>query len=175
LYSSTAPYPLSRIAMNGAAKCRKSLARPLHDLPDGRGRGVATDVSRYPVADRPAAGTARAKHEARRASGVASDEGRGMPRYGQSSAVPRSGSVNRPLRHPFACGEGDLSFPKPVEDPILARNRRESGECRFTTGRRVSVERFPSSTPRPPRSTGIAVLPGRRGEPRSAAQRLWRR
>jgi len=46
--------------MNGAAKCRKSLARPLHDLPDGRGRGVATDVSRYPVADRPAAGTARA-------------------------------------------------------------------------------------------------------------------
>ena len=46
--------------MNGAAKCRKSLARPLHDLPDGRGRGVATDIRRHPVADRSAAGTARA-------------------------------------------------------------------------------------------------------------------
>src|SRR6476469_5859003 len=30
------------------------------DLPDGRGRGVATDVRRHPVADHPAAGTARA-------------------------------------------------------------------------------------------------------------------
>jgi hypothetical protein len=29
-------------------------------LPDGRGRGVATDVCRHPVADRPAAGAARA-------------------------------------------------------------------------------------------------------------------
>ena len=32
----------------------------LCDLPDGRGRGVATDVRRHPVADRSAAGTARA-------------------------------------------------------------------------------------------------------------------
>ena len=34
--------------------------RPLRYLPDGRGRGAATDVRRHPVADRPAAGTARA-------------------------------------------------------------------------------------------------------------------
>ena len=32
--------------------------RALCDLPDGRGRGVATDVRRHPVADRSAAGTA---------------------------------------------------------------------------------------------------------------------
>jgi len=34
--------------------------RALCDLPDGRGRGVATDVRRHPVADRSAAGTAYA-------------------------------------------------------------------------------------------------------------------
>src|SRR6202011_5491443 len=32
---------------------------PLCDVPDGRGRGAATDVRRNPVADRAAAGTAR--------------------------------------------------------------------------------------------------------------------
>jgi hypothetical protein len=32
--------------------------RPLRHVPDGRGRGVATDVRRHPVTDLPAAGTA---------------------------------------------------------------------------------------------------------------------
>jgi hypothetical protein len=50
---------------------------------------------------------------------VASDAGRGMPRYGQSSAAQHPGSLNRQPRPPFACGEGDLSLPKPVEDAIL--------------------------------------------------------
>ncbi len=43
---------------------------PLCQLPDGRGRGVATDVSENPIADRPAAGAAcasmkgfRSKHD----------------------------------------------------------------------------------------------------------------
>jgi hypothetical protein len=61
----------------------------------------------------PAAGMRRAGRRCVR------DVGRGMARYGQSSAVHRSDSVNRPLRSPFACGEGDLSLPKPVEDAIL--------------------------------------------------------
>ena len=43
-----------------------------------------------------------------------------MPRYAQSSAIQRSGSVNRPLRTPFAFGERDLSLPKPVEGTILS-------------------------------------------------------
>ena len=34
--------------------------RPLRYVPNGRGRGAATDVQRNPVADRPAAGAARA-------------------------------------------------------------------------------------------------------------------
>jgi hypothetical protein len=32
---------------------------PLHHVPNGRGRGVATDVRRHPVADRPVAGASR--------------------------------------------------------------------------------------------------------------------
>jgi len=34
--------------------------RPLRNIPASRGRGIATDIRRYPVADRPTAGTARA-------------------------------------------------------------------------------------------------------------------
>src|SRR5438105_1304113 len=34
-------------------------SRALRHVPDGRGRGTATDVGRHPVADRPAARTAR--------------------------------------------------------------------------------------------------------------------
>ena len=100
------------------SRCEGHQPRPLRHLPDGRRRGVATDVRRHPIVDRPAAGTARNRHEARGRRCVR-DAGRGMARYGQSSAVHRSDSVNRPLRSPFACGEGDLSLPKPVEDAIL--------------------------------------------------------
>jgi hypothetical protein len=40
--------------------------RPLRHVPAGRGRGVATDVRRDPVADRPTPGTTRARMTGRR-------------------------------------------------------------------------------------------------------------
>ena len=40
--------------------------RALRDLPNGRGRGVAADARRHPVADRAAAGTTRARVTSRR-------------------------------------------------------------------------------------------------------------
>jgi hypothetical protein len=44
----------------GQDRCEGRQPWPLCHLPDGRGRGVAADVRRNPVVDRPAAGTARA-------------------------------------------------------------------------------------------------------------------
>jgi Transposase DDE domain group 1 len=41
-------------------RCEGRRPWPVRDLPDGRGRGVAKDVRRHPVVDRPAVGTARA-------------------------------------------------------------------------------------------------------------------
>src|SRR5262249_55441391 len=41
-------------------RCESGQPWPLCDLPDGRSRGAAADVRRHSVADRPAAGTARA-------------------------------------------------------------------------------------------------------------------
>ena len=42
--------------------------RPLRYLPDGRGRGAATDVPGHPVADRPAASSAAAGSSASRSA-----------------------------------------------------------------------------------------------------------
>ena len=41
-------------------RCQGRQPRPLRYFPARRGRGVATDICRYPVADRPVAGAARA-------------------------------------------------------------------------------------------------------------------
>jgi hypothetical protein len=46
---------------------------------DGRGRGAATDVLGYSVADRPAAGTARASMTGRPASEATGGNGRSAP------------------------------------------------------------------------------------------------
>ena len=40
--------------------------RTLHHVPNGRGGGIATDVCRHPVADRPAPGTTRARMRSQR-------------------------------------------------------------------------------------------------------------
>ena len=37
-----------------------AIPKAAHLVPDGRGRGAATDVRRYPIADRPAASATRA-------------------------------------------------------------------------------------------------------------------
>ena len=95
--------------------------RALCDLPDGRGRGVATDVRRHPVADRSAAGTAYG-HDARRPS-APGNEGRGMLWYKQSGVFERRAAVNHQLRWPFARRGGDLPLPEPVRSAILASKR----------------------------------------------------
>jgi hypothetical protein len=53
-----------------------------------------------------------------------------MPRCGRSSVVQRSGSINRRLRSPFACSQGDLPLPKSLKGAILASKPPGSGECR---------------------------------------------
>jgi hypothetical protein len=92
--------------------------------------GAATDVRRHPVADRPAAGTAR--------SGLTSAgpnsrgrEGRSVPRHRQSGTFQCWKPVNRPFRSPVACGEGELLLSKPVRSAILPAKPPESGECRL--------------------------------------------
>jgi len=47
----------------------------VRDLPDGRGRGAATDVRRYPVLDRPFAGTTRPSIRGHEEQNATSDEG----------------------------------------------------------------------------------------------------
>ena len=53
--------------------------RPLRHVPDGRGRGAATDVPRHPAADRPTAGTADASMRGAAIRNGADNSGRGAP------------------------------------------------------------------------------------------------
>jgi Transposase DDE domain group 1 len=53
--------------------------RPLRLVPTGRGRGVATDVRRDPVADRPTPGTAPRPHYRQKGSDATHDDTRGAP------------------------------------------------------------------------------------------------
>jgi len=116
----------------------------LCDLPDGRGRGVATDVRRHPLADR-SAGTARAGmtsasqvHRAMRG-----EVSLGTPWCKQSSAFQRRATVDDQLRWPFARGDGDLPLPKPVRSAILTSKRpgiwRMSARSIANTRRRLSA------------------------------------
>jgi hypothetical protein len=93
-----------------------------------RGRGAATDVRRDPVADRPAAGTARAGM-----SGAGSLCGkRRQERYASVCAIQRFGALDRRIRAPFASGYGDLPLPKPVKGAILSSKTPGSGEYRVS-------------------------------------------
>ena len=100
------------------SRCEGHQPRPLRHLSDGRRRGVATDVRRHPIVDRPAAGTARNRHEARGRRCVR-DAGRGMVRYGKAARfiapVPSTARFDRLL----LAAKAILSLPKPVEDAIL--------------------------------------------------------
>ena len=115
-------------------------------------------IGRHLDTDRRACGRRRRPRETQ-GSSVASVERRGLPRYAQSSAIQRSGSVNRSLRPPFACGEGDLSLPKPVagavlgalidgkrEDPAMAGAATPDGgrDTDATAVRRIDGCLFPS-------------------------------
>jgi hypothetical protein len=79
--------------------------RPLHRLSDGRGRGAATDVPGYPLADRPAAGAARTSMTERRGqmqqaatAEVRLDEGNATGSGGERRANRRFGREHRQLR-----------------------------------------------------------------------------
>jgi len=51
-------YDAARLANQD--RCEGRQPRPLRRIPNGRGRGAATDVRRHPIADRPAASATRA-------------------------------------------------------------------------------------------------------------------
>jgi hypothetical protein len=109
--------------------------RALRDLPDGRGRGAAADVGRHSIADRPVACAARARMTSARPSAPDRQGERYVPRYNQIGRVsalrcrrPPASIAFCPRRRPFA-------LLKPARGVILARNRPESGECRFNRGR----------------------------------------
>ena len=102
----------------------------LCDLPAGRVRGIATDVRRHSVADRPAADTTRPGMTSARPSALG-NERRGMSWHSKRSTLQHLSAVNRRLRSPLACGEGDLPLLKAVRGAILAAKPPESGECRL--------------------------------------------
>jgi hypothetical protein len=114
--------------------------RPLRHVPDGRGRGAATDVRRHPVTDRPAAGTA--------GTGMNSASVKCSKRYGgevclsvraeqRVSALPHS---QRRAKSPLARGERALLLPNRSKCDPGPQNRRKSGECRLS-GQRHGFER----------------------------------
>jgi hypothetical protein len=87
--------------------------------------GVAADVRRHPVADRRL--RAPPRHEKRRGQVWSNNEGRGMLRCEQSSAVQRFGTVDRP---PFTGARGNLPLPAQLRGAILGSKPERSGECR---------------------------------------------
>jgi hypothetical protein len=97
-----------------------------------RGCGVAADLRRHSVADRPTAGTARAGMSGRREQNAASGDMTGMRRCAQTRAIQRSAALDRRLRAPVAGAGRDLLLPRPLTGAILASKPRASGECRIS-------------------------------------------
>src|SRR3954451_19255905 len=89
-----------------------------------RGRGVATDVRRNPMADRPAAGAARGGMTSAGPSTTRNQRER-YARNKQIGAFQRWGAPS------IALGSGQLrcALLKPARGLILAENHWESGEC----------------------------------------------
>jgi Kef-type K+ transport system membrane component KefB/nucleotide-binding universal stress UspA family protein len=139
--------------------------RALRDLPDGRGRGVTTDVRRVPNADRPVAGTARATMKGLRGGKALITIGEVRLDGGKatSSSAPTQPILDfRSSRHP--------SWWMLVAPAQKARRwpsrSRESGECRFRTlGAARSRSRLVGRLPR----RILHRAPGTRCKPRNAA------
>jgi hypothetical protein len=112
-------------------RCEGRQSRSLRDIPDGRSRVSATDVRGHPVADRPAADTAR-RHDGRGEQMRQTNEGRNMPRYGQSGARQRFGAVKSPASIASCSRWARCALAKIGQRAILAHNRRKSGECRIS-------------------------------------------
>jgi hypothetical protein len=105
--------------------------RPLRDLSDGRGRGVAADVRRYPVPDRPAASTSRVGMRGGEVKVQRATEGEACLDAGQSAHA----SVPVPARARFdrllLCIGRICRCPSRSEARSWPRNCRGSGECRL--------------------------------------------
>ena len=99
------------------------------DLPDGRGRGVATDVRRHPVADHPAAGTARAGMT--RQPSAPGNEGRGMPWSSKAARFSVGPPSTTSFDGPLLAATAICHCPSRSEARSWPRNGRESGECRL--------------------------------------------
>ena len=90
----------------------------LRHVPVGRGRGIAPDVRRHPVAGRPTAGTACASMSGQREQSRRGSE----ERYASVRAEQRGWALpcrHRRLRSPVADAGRDLPLPKPYRGAIL--------------------------------------------------------
>ena len=91
--------------------------RALRCLPDGRGRGAATDVRRHPVADRPAAGPSMTNRS-------------GQMRWTTTPEVRRDEAK-----------AASFGFAKPSASPFLAASRAPAIEFRCSARRRDGISR----------------------------------
>src|SRR6516162_10183494 len=104
---------------------------PLRDLPNGRGRSLAADVRRHPVADRPAAGAARPgmrerRHQMQQATTA-------EVRLHTAKSARFSGLVPSPHRFAASMRAAGTIYPCPSrsETRSLAAKTPEFGECRL--------------------------------------------
>jgi len=69
-----------------------------------------------------------------------------MSWHSKRSTLQHLSAVNRRLRSPLACGEGDLPLLKAVRGAILAAKPPESGECRLNQIERALEDRSRSGS-----------------------------
>ena len=105
--------------------------RTLRHVPDGRGRGTATDVCRHSVVDRSAPRAARTGMTGVIVQQVASGDRRGLCRCTQTSAMQPSGALARRLRARFCSPRARIA---------VAQGAQRCNDRRKTAGiRRMSV------------------------------------
>ena len=126
-------------------RCQGRQPRPLCHLPDGRGRSVAADVPGNPVADRPAAGTARASMKGDGQTRQATTGQVRLEASKQRLSTPRRGllaasTASRALHARFTVAED-------AGGAILSSKHRESEECRLISVLQGIVGGAPQTVP----------------------------
>ena len=122
------PWSLTRLREKLIKIGAKVVSHGLRDLPAGRGRGVATDVGRHPGADRPAAGTTRARMRGRQGQmrqATTAQVGLDPPNQRVSTLWCRQpDGFHRSLPHPerdCRCPSRSKARPWPLNQPRIWR------------------------------------------------------
>jgi hypothetical protein len=92
---------------------------PLPHVPNGQSRGVAPDVRRHPVADRSAAGAARAGVRGREAGTRGGKRRKRCAQIGQSRAFQRLSAINCRFQPPSAASASGPTLPRMPERKIM--------------------------------------------------------